>query len=123
MKYRKKPVLTEATQWFQNGDHPQDKSEPVEKTEGSPGLTEGKVVRYFRSLNIPGGRFCSNCGNVMQKHGTLDGPNGEETVCPGDYIVTDRKGHYYVLKALDFEAQYEPYERAVPAYDVVRADK
>jgi len=47
----------------------------------------------------------------MQKHGTIEGLNGEETVCPGDYIVTDRKGRYYVLKAVDFEAQYEPYNQ------------
>lgn len=110
MKYRKKPVLTEATQWFKNGDHPKDESKPVEKAEGSPGLTEGRVVRYFQSLNIPGGRFCSECGNVMQKHGILNGLNGEETICPGDYIVTDRRGRYYKLSAAEFEAQYEVYE-------------
>jgi len=110
MKYRKRPVLTEANQWFQNGDHPQDESEPVERAGGSPGLTEGKVVRYFKSLNIPGGRFCPDCGNVMQKHGILDGLNGEETVCPGDYIVTDHKGRYYRVPAAEFEAQYEPYQ-------------
>lgn len=116
MKYRKKPALTEATQWFKNGDHPQDKSKPVAHSRGSSGLSEGKVVKYFRSLNIPGGRFCPNCGNVMQKHGILDGLNGEETVCPGDYIVTHPKGHYYVVKTVDFEAMYEPYEvTATPA--------
>lgn len=109
-KYRKKPSLTEATQWFQNGDHPLDDSKPVERAEGSPSLSEGKVVRYFRSLNIPGGRFCPDCGNVMQKHGLLDGVNGEETVCPGDYIVTTVKGNYYRISAVEFEAMYEPYE-------------
>lgn len=110
MKYRKKPTLTEATQWFKNGDHPQDETKSVEKAGGSPGLTEGKVVRYFRSLNIPGGRFCPECGSVMQKHGILDGLNGEETVCPGDYIVTNLKGKFYRLPSADFEAQFEPYE-------------
>jgi hypothetical protein len=110
MKYRKKPTLTEATQWFKNGDHPQDNSKPVEKAGGSPGLTEGKVVRYFRRLNIPGGRFCEHCGNVMQHHGLLDGLNGEEVICPGDYIVTNRKGDYYKLSSTEFEEQYEPYE-------------
>jgi hypothetical protein len=110
MKYSKKPVLTEATQWFKNGDHPQDQSLPVEKTGESPGLSEGKVVQFFRSLTIPTGRFCPDCGNIMQRHGILDGLNGEETVCPGDYIVTDRKGRRYRLKAVDFEAMYEPYE-------------
>jgi len=110
MKYRKKPALTEATQWFTNGDHPEDKSEPIERSGGPPSLSEGKVVRYFRRLNIPGGRFCPHCGNAMQIHGILDGLNGEETVCPGDYIVTNAKGEYYRLSAFDFERQYEPDE-------------
>lgn len=109
-KYRKKPSLTEATQWFQNGDHPQDESKPVERAGGSPSLSEGKVVHYFRSLHIPGGRFCPDCGNVMQKHGLVNGLNGEEIVCPGDYIVTDTKGNHYRLPAAQFEAMYEPYE-------------
>ena len=110
VKYRKKPTLTEATQWFKNGDHPEDQSIPIERPGNPPGSTEGKVVRHFRSLNIPGGRFCPKCGNVMQKHGLLDGLNGEEIICPGDYIVTDRKGNYYPLKPEEFEAMYEPYE-------------
>jgi hypothetical protein len=110
VKYRKKPTLTEATQWFKNGDHPQDQSTLIERPGGSPGLSEGKVIRHFRSLNIPGGRFCPVCGNVMHQHGILDGLNGEETICPGDYIVTDRKGNYYRLPAVEFEAMYEPYE-------------
>lgn len=108
-KYRKKPILTEATQWFKNGDHPQDESTPIDGPDGPQRFTEGKVVRYFRSLNIPGGRFCSLCGAVMQKHGIIDGLNGEEIVCPGDYIVTDAKGRFYVLKPEQFEAMYEPY--------------
>lgn len=112
MKYRKKPALTEATQWFRNGDHPLDKSEPIDGQEGTGKLTEGKVVRFFRRLNIPGGRFCPDCGHVFQKHGLLEGINGEEVVCPGDYVVTDGKGRFYKLSSTDFEAQYEPYEPA-----------
>jgi len=116
MKYKKKPVLTEATQWFKNGDRPQDQSKPIDTTQG-PGdgrLSEGKVVKFFRSLKIPGGRFCPECGNSMQIHGLLDGLNGEEAVCPGDYIVTDARGRYYRIQAAIFEAQYEPYESPKP---------
>lgn len=114
MKYRKKPALTEATQWFKNGDHPQDRSVPIDTPEGpSQGkLTEGEVIKHFRSLNIPGGRFCPKCGNVMQKHGLFEGINGEETVCPGDYVVTNVKGKYYILPAEQFEAMFEPYTLA-----------
>lgn len=110
MKYKKKPTLTEATQWLRNGDHPLDKSERIDGPDGPQKMTEGKVVRYFRSLTVPGGRFCPDCGNVMQKHGILDGLNGEETVCPGDYIVTNLKGQHYRLPAVEFEAMFEPYE-------------
>lgn len=114
MKYKKKPTLTDATQWFRNGDHPADGSTPI-TSPGSSGqgrLTEGKVVKFFRSLNIPGGRFCAECGNVMQHHGLLQRPhNEEEIICPGDYIVThSTNGSYYRAKAVDFEAQFEPYE-------------
>lgn len=114
MKYRKKPALTEATQWFKNGDHPQDRSVPIDSPGGkSTKLTEGQVVKFFRSLNIPGGRFCSECGQVMQKHGTLIGlGEQEEIVHPGDYIVTHPKGHYYVVRTEVFEAMFEPYDPA-----------
>ncbi len=110
MKYRKKPVLLEATQWFKNGDHPQDHSTPIDTSGRGEKLTEGQVVKFFRSLNIPGGRFCSECGNVMQKHGQINGLNGEEVVHPGDYVVTDAKGRFYVLRPEEFERLYEPYE-------------
>lgn len=109
MKYRKKPALTEATQWFVNGDHPQDASTLIDGPDGSQRSTEGKLVRYFQRINIPGQRYCTICGNVMEKHGLLEGLNGEETVCPGDYIVTDQKGRHYVVKRVEFEAQFEPY--------------
>lgn len=57
----------------------------------------------------------------MQKHGLLDGLNGEEVICPGDYIVTDRKGNYYKLSSAEFEAQYEPYE--LTSHQLVRAEQ
>lgn len=120
MKYRKKTALTEATQWFRNGDHPQDESQPIiSATPDNQGrLSEGKVVQHYRpldvmesldALNTSGNRFCPECGNLMQNHGFLDGINGEEIICPGDYIVTDRNGEYYRLSRGEFESQYELY--------------
>jgi hypothetical protein len=106
LKYRKKTLLLEATQWFKNGDHPQDESEPLEHSAESAKLTEGKVVQYYPSLEVSENRFCPDCGNLMQRHGVL---NGNEIVCPGDYIVTDRKGLNYRLSRGEFESQYELY--------------
>jgi hypothetical protein len=103
-------VLTEATQWFKNGDHPRDESTPIDRGDGGTRLTEGKIVKFFRSLEIPGGRFCPKCGNVMSKHGLLEeGLNNEEIVCPGDYIVTRQSDRsLYRMPAGEFEAMYEP---------------
>lgn len=48
----------------------------------------------------------------MARHGFLDdGVNGEEIVCPGDYVVDDRNGLPYRLSLGEFESQYEPYVR------------
>lgn len=43
-KYRKKPVVIEAVQWFENGDHPE----------------------------VPGDTICSKCGYRMHDHGWID---------------------------------------------------
>jgi hypothetical protein len=110
--YRKKPSLVEATQWFRNGDHPFDDSKPVDTAGSSSTLTEGKVVQFFRRLHIPGDRICQECGNVMHKHGIILDPNrNEETVHPGDYILTHKThGHFYRRSAVEFEAMYELYD-------------
>lgn len=112
--FRKKPAVIVATQWFRNGDHPQDGSTPIETGGGNTQarLTEGKVVRFFMATAIPGGRFCSECGNIMQHHGMMgEGAlNPEEIVHPGDYIVTDIKGRYYPMRPEEFEGRFEPYD-------------
>lgn len=110
-QFRKKPALVEATQWFRNGDHPFDGSVPVDTAGPSTTLTEGKIVKFFRRLHIPGDRICPECGNVMHKHGLIDGLNGEEEIVhPGDYILTDTKGRFYRRSSTDFEAMFELYE-------------
>lgn len=94
MKYRRKSLLTEATQWFHHGDHSQVQNLP------SPAPQD-----------IPGNPYCPVCGNLMHRHGLLDGVNGEEIVCPSDYIVTNREGLLYRLSRGEFESQYELYVR------------
>ena len=51
MKFRKRPVIVEANQWFQNGDHPDDYEdmdwEDDEPEEDSAGFTkEDRCPKY-----------------------------------------------------------------------------
>jgi hypothetical protein len=97
MKYRKKPVVIEATQWFRNGNHPLD---------GDPS-TEGKLVRCFRRPDVNGVSTCGHCSNIMQDHGWIDTLEGGHIVCPGDWIITGVVGELYPCKPDIFEATYE----------------
>jgi hypothetical protein len=113
MKYRKKPVVIEATQWFKNGDHPLDDAfhsgSAADGTEGARQLyeREGKVVRYFRRPDISGGKVCEQCGKTMHEHGWIDTLEGGHIVCPGDYVITGVKGERYPCKPDIFEQTYE----------------
>ena len=117
-KYRKKPVVIEATQWFKNGDHPLDYSKvhdgfengilrpfyPVERKANS---WEGDIVRYYRNPGLPGERQCEKCGNIMHDHGWIDTLEGGHIVCPADWIITGVKGEHYPCKSDIFEMTYE----------------
>jgi hypothetical protein len=128
MKFRKKSIVVEATQWFKNGDHPEDDCVVVRRrAPGDPDdirrhtgdfipdpvtghpyfLTEGKVVRYFRRPDINGRSRCVNCDRIMNDHGWIDCPNGGITVCPGDWVITDPKGGYYTCQKDIFSACYD----------------
>ena len=109
-KYRKKPVVIEATQWFRNGDHPNDYDDYDDSDfdrlrEDLP--TEGKVVRYFRNPEISGDKECSKCDNIMHDHGWIDTLEGGHIVCPGDFIITGVKGEIYPCKPDIFFLTYE----------------
>jgi hypothetical protein len=118
-KFRKKPVVIEATQWFQNGDHPEDYAETTfgfecnelreftgeyRKERG----WEGNVVRYFRHPEVDGERACQHCAKTMHVHGWIDTLEGGHTVCPGDWIITGIAGERYPCKPDIFAATYEP---------------
>lgn len=106
MKYRKKPVVIEATQWFKNGDHPQDDCKTFDTGEG-PFQGEGEVVRYFRHPDIPGTKVCSKCGKAMHEHGWIDTLEDGHNVCPGDWIITGVQDEKFPCKPDIFEATYE----------------
>lgn len=109
MKYRKKPVVIEATQWFRNGDHPNDNVfRPFEDTGKVPDSPrEGAVVRYYRHPGVPGEKHCQHCGRTMHDHGWIDTLEGGHIVCPGDWVITGVNGERYPCKPKIFEKTYE----------------
>jgi len=111
MKYQKKPIVIEATQWSKNGDHPEDACEMIWPT-GRPGFrSEGKVVRRHRNPNINGQDACKHCGRILHDHGWIDTLEGGHIVCPGDWIITGVQGERYPCKPDIFEATYEAVEK------------
>lgn len=113
-KFRKKPVVIDATQWFKNGDHPLDyaHARPHAEAQVHPpvnvDLVEGQVVRRYRHPNMGDKDQCQHCGRAMRAHGWIDTLEGGHIVCPGDWIITGVQGEHYPCKPDIFEATYEP---------------
>lgn len=106
MKFKKKPVVIEATQWFKNGDHPKDYADNDDGAGRKANDWEGDVVRRHR---LPGGSHaqCAHCGDTMNNHGWIDTLEGGHIVCPGDWIITGVRGEFYPCKPDIFEMTYE----------------
>jgi len=83
-KWRKKPVVIEATRWFKNGDHPN--------------------VRMLDTQHIS-----ASTGEpmAMLDWGWIDTLEGGHRVTPGDWIITGVKGEHYPCKPDIFDATYE----------------
>lgn len=109
MKFRKKPVIIEAFQWFYNGDHPEDDCyRPFEDTGLIPIIArEGKIVRYFRTPSFVQDTTCSICSQSFHAHGWIDTLEAGHRVCPGDWIITGVKGERYPCKPDIFIETYE----------------
>lgn len=121
LKYRKKPVIIEAVQWFKNGDHPLDYANDIEGLENGVIKVftkemcktlewEGQLVGYFRHPDISGETICHKCGNKMHDHGWIDTLEDGHNVCPGDYIIKGVKGEFYPCKNDIFLMTYEKVE-------------
>jgi hypothetical protein len=82
-KFKRKPLVVEAKQWFHLGDH--EGVCPVEHHEKLP-----KDQRF-------------NQGRILHAL-------GEYLVKPGDWIVTGSRGEFYPLPDEIFREGYEPYE-------------
>lgn len=85
-KYRKKPVIVEAEQWFKLGDVPEANIEPI--------LNDVEFI-------------CGGCGKTAQEHGVIQTLEGSHIVCPGDYIIKGIKGEFYPCKPDVFKETYE----------------
>lgn len=91
-RYRKKPVVIEASQWFNYGDHPQ-----VRKT------TYTEVARILST---------SGCSKEppywsWQAMGVIDTLEGPHMVTPGDWIIKGVQGEFYPCKNDIFLTTYE----------------
>lgn len=87
MKFRKKPVVIEATQWFIEKDHPAVKwRDSYKQYKNTPGITYVTKVPVIETLE------------------------GQIEVTPGDWIITGVKGEHYPCKPDIFEATYERVE-------------
>ncbi len=86
MKFRKKPVVIEATQWFKYGDHPAVRLVPRQ--------TRGEQGAWHDLAPQP---------SVVTLEGLLE-------VTPGDWIITGVNGEHYPCKPDIFEATYERVE-------------
>jgi hypothetical protein len=117
MKFRKKPVVIEANQWFKTGDHPLDYIKTlrchdydgeiryVSPEERKVRGWEGDVVKYYRGPNLD--CECQHCGKIMRDHGWIETLEGGHIVCPGDWIITGVIGERYPCKPDIFAATYE----------------
>lgn len=85
-KFRKKPVVIEAVQWHQHGDH-------------KAVLTFGQWKEKHPDQYL-GYAVADHAGLIH----TLEGPH---TVTPGDWIITGIKGEHYPCKPDIFDASYD----------------
>jgi hypothetical protein len=108
-RYRKKAVFIDATQWFRNGDHPDDDCAFMPPTDdGELVLSPGKIVQPYRRPTPPGDTKCSQCKHLIREHGWLDPIGGHSyLICPGDFIVTDMQGQTWPLKPDIFNATFD----------------
>lgn len=94
-KYRKKPVVVEAVQWFKHGDH-----ENV-----IPFDVEERAAFIFACK--PEDLICEHCNEDLALHGWINTLEGGHKVCPNDWIITGIKSEQYPCKPDIFEQTYD----------------
>lgn len=88
-KFCKKTDIVMAVQWFKDGDR---------------GVM---MMLNYRWDNINNDEICKDCNQKLGVHGWLDLIVDGNSVCPGDWIITDVNGYTYSEKPKIFEANYE----------------
>ncbi len=102
-KYKKKPIVIEAEQWFKvtydrkagHGITPEDM--PIYHSN----------VGYYRTPECDGKTKCKYCGEIMHNHGWIDTLEGGHIVCPKDWIIKGIAGEFYPCKPDIFKKTYE----------------
>ena len=103
MKFRKKPIVIDAQQWFPPGDPRHDPtmlSHRKGHTVSPPDYRQSGDLYAFSEIKGHGADdiFLIRTG----------GPNDNVTVNPGDWIITGVNGEKYPCKPYIFEKTYEP---------------
>ena len=102
-KYRKKPVVIDAEQWFKViYDREAGR---LFAPEDMPIYHLG--VGYYRTPEMDGKNKCKHCGNIMHNHGWIDTLEGGHIVCPKDWVIKGVQGEYYPCKPDIFKQTYE----------------
>lgn len=104
-KYRKKPIVIEAEQWFEV-TYEEDEWGYVFDPD-APASIYHLSVGYYRRPDISGKSICIHCGDIMHNHGWIDTLEGGHNVCPGDWIIKRIKGELYPCKNDIFLETYE----------------
>ena len=99
--YVKKYIPIQASQWFTNGDHPDDG-----RSREFPQMYEGEVVRYYSPPEMRINDLCKQCDTLMKLHGWIDTLEGGHIVCPTDWIITGVQGEHYPCKHTIFMDTY-----------------
>ena len=94
MKYRKKPVVVEASPWWRAGDHP------------------AVVSPVPAEVPIPGDGTGNEPATVRARLGAIRTLEGWMLVTPGDYVIEGVHGEHYACKPEIFLKTYEPVERS-----------
>jgi len=97
MKFRKKPVVIEAEQWF-----------PDKPVEGVSLLSEMSSVPMIKH-----GAIANLTSEVLSVFGYIETLEGGHLVTPGDWIVTGVQGEKYPVKPGIFSATYDAYDEKV----------